>query len=223
MERAAHRRNRLIAFIVILFVVAVCLVLEKAAGGQVGRVVQWVQSLGPLGPAAFVGINALGIVIFLPQGVFSLAAGILFGWYWGTLYSLAGMTLGAFCAFLLARYAFRSRLNRHFGSEPMVIRMQDLSRSRPWHVLAVSRLVPVFHFALASYLLGLTEVRLLPFLVMSALCLVPETLLLASGGHLVISGLMHGLVHPVAVGALVAGVGALGVLLVVLGRKRRNR
>lgn len=219
----AHGRKRLKALMLVILVVICCLLLEKAAGGQVGRVVQWVRSLGPLGPAVFVGLNALGIVLFLPQAVFTLAAGILFGWFWGAAYSLAAMALGAVTAFMLARHGLRLRLLRHFGSEPMVMRMRDLSRSRPWHMLAVSRLVPVFHYALASYLLGLTEVRLLPFLVMSVLCLVPETLLLASGGHLVMTGLLHGVPHPQAAAALALSLTVLGIVVFLVRRTRRNR
>jgi uncharacterized membrane protein YdjX (TVP38/TMEM64 family) len=47
---------------------------------------------------------ALGTVAFVPGVVFSLAGGALFGPFWGSLWNLAGTTLGATLAFLVARY-----------------------------------------------------------------------------------------------------------------------
>lgn len=222
MIRSRHPRKRIAALAVLIFVIGGCIVLEHYAGGQAGRIVKWVHGLGSFGPLAFMGLNALGVICFLPQMPFSLAAGLLFGWMWGTAYSLVGMGVGAVAAFLLARYGLRWRLIRHFGDEPMFRRMRELSRTRPWHMLAISRFVPVFHYALASYLLGVTEVRLLPFLIMSVACLVPETLLLASGGNVVMVGLLHGLPHPLAVAMLALAAVVFAVAILLLVRKVRS-
>src|SRR3989344_6476566 len=65
---------------------------------------QWVTSAGIAGPLVFMGIYALGTVLFLPGSVLTLAGGALFGPVAGTFYSLTGATLGAVLAFLIARY-----------------------------------------------------------------------------------------------------------------------
>ena len=64
----------------------------------------WLASVGWWAPVLFVAIYAAGTVLFLPGSVLTLAAGALFGILPGALYSLAGATLGAVLAFLVARH-----------------------------------------------------------------------------------------------------------------------
>lgn len=54
-------------------------------------------------PMLFVLLYAVATVLFVPGVVFSLAGGALFGPLWGTIWNLAGATLGASLAFLTAR------------------------------------------------------------------------------------------------------------------------
>jgi uncharacterized membrane protein YdjX (TVP38/TMEM64 family) len=67
--------------------------LEAAIGG-----------LGAWGALAFAALFATGTVLFLPGSIFGLAGGALFGPFWGTAVILAGGTLGATLAFLVARH-----------------------------------------------------------------------------------------------------------------------
>ena len=63
-----------------------------------------INGLGSWGPAAFVAFFATGTVLLLPGAVLGLAGGLLFGPVWGTALSLAGGTMGAILAFVVARY-----------------------------------------------------------------------------------------------------------------------
>ncbi len=77
-----------------------------------------VRDLGVLAPLAFVLLYALQIVIApIPGGPITLAGGYLFGPFWGTIYSLVGIALGAVCAALLARRLGRPPLERWIGAE----------------------------------------------------------------------------------------------------------
>ena len=60
--------------------------------------------LGLWAPLVHVVLFAVGTVLFVPGAIFGLAGGALFGPLWGTLLNLAGATLGATAAFLIARY-----------------------------------------------------------------------------------------------------------------------
>ena len=64
----------------------------------------WLTSAGWWAPVLFIAIYAAGTVLFLPGSVLTLTAGALFGILPGALYSLAGATLGAVLAFLVARH-----------------------------------------------------------------------------------------------------------------------
>ena len=54
----------------------------------------WIKGTGALGPLLFMGLYALGTVLFLPGSVLTLAGGALFGPVAGTFYNLTGATLG---------------------------------------------------------------------------------------------------------------------------------
>jgi len=133
--------------------------------------VQWVNSFGPAGPLVFMAVYALATVLFLPGSVISLAGGALFGPVWGTLYNLTGATLGATLAFLVARYlaaAWAERL-----SSGRIGQIQQGVAEEGWRFVAFVRLVPLFPFNALNYALGLTRIRLWPYLLTSYLCMLP--------------------------------------------------
>ena len=82
----------------------------------------WIRHLGLAGAFIFIGVYALGAVLFLPGAIFTIAAGLVYGIAGGTAVALAGATLGAGLAFLAARYLVRGRIeefaqkNRRFGA-----------------------------------------------------------------------------------------------------------
>jgi len=119
---------------------------------------EWVSGAGVLGPLAFIAIYALATVLFLPGSVLTLAGGALFGPVWGTVYSLAGATLGASVAFVLARYVAADWVERKASGR--VKQLIDGVRDEGWRFVAFVRLVPLFPFNLLNYALGLTRIGL---------------------------------------------------------------
>lgn len=63
-----------------------------------------VRDLGLLAPLAHLLLFAVATILFVPGLIFGLAGGALFGPLLGTIFNLAGATLGATAAFLIARY-----------------------------------------------------------------------------------------------------------------------
>jgi len=66
-----------------------------------------ISSYGALAPAVYILIYAVAPVLFLPGLPITIVGGILFGPFWGVVYTLTGSTIGASLAFLTARYAAR--------------------------------------------------------------------------------------------------------------------
>jgi uncharacterized membrane protein YdjX (TVP38/TMEM64 family) len=194
------------------------LALEHWGERYMSRVSEFVAAQGSLAPLVFIAVNALMTMLLVPQVLFTVAAGALFGWKFGAAYASAGMTIGATMAFLLARYGVRERLRARFADHPVYRRMLSLSRVHPLHLISLSRIIPVLPFPVTSYLLGITEVRSLPYALLSWLTMLPETVFLASGGHLLSSGVRG----RVPVGAVIAlGVAGVGVAIVVHRMKKR--
>ncbi|WP_243545798.1 TVP38/TMEM64 family protein [Pseudodesulfovibrio tunisiensis] len=188
--------------------------LEHYGKGAASDLVAFVRDQGMLGPVVYIAATALSCVLLLPQTPFMIVCGVLFGWLWGAVYCLVGLTLGGAGSFLLARYVLRERLELRFRDFPVYDRMMQLSGQHPAKVVAVSRLMSVVHYSLASSLLGLTPVRFSTYMVVTVLAMVPECFFLSSGGHVLWTGLAKGRVSweivLLFVGALVV-VGGVAV------------
>jgi len=71
---------------------------------QQGQLEALVQRLGPAGPLAIIALQAAQVLLAPIPGQFvGLASGYLFGPWLGTLYSMAGLTLGSYLGAWLAR------------------------------------------------------------------------------------------------------------------------
>lgn len=136
-----------------------------------GLLTDWVSQLGVLAPLVFIACYAIATVFFLPGLLFTLAGGALFGPVYGTLYNLAGATLGATLAFLTSRYIAQDWAAQRAGS-----RLRSLVEgveNEGWRFVAFVRLVPLFPFNLLNYALGLTRIRLSHYVITSFIFMAP--------------------------------------------------
>jgi uncharacterized membrane protein YdjX (TVP38/TMEM64 family) len=149
--------------------------LAEAAAGD------WLAQAGVWAPLVFVIFYALATVFFLPGSVLTLASGALFGPFGGALYSVAGATIGATLAFLISRHLAGDRVRRKLDGR--MGRLMAGVDAEGWRFVAFVRLVPLFPFNLVNYGLGLTRIRLLPYVLASATCMFPGALAYAWLGH----------------------------------------
>ena len=109
------------------------------------------------------------------------SGGALFGPFWGSLWNLAGATLGATFAFLVARYIAGDWVARKAGG--LLKRIIDGVDAEGWRFVAFVRLVPLFPFNLSNYVLGLTRIPLHHYVSATLLCMVPGTVAYTWLGH----------------------------------------
>jgi uncharacterized membrane protein YdjX (TVP38/TMEM64 family)/rhodanese-related sulfurtransferase len=146
-----------------------------------GSLQMQIQSLGFWAPLGFIALFALATVLFLPGAMFGLAGGALFGPLWGTAWNLIGATLGATLAFLAARYVASDWVARRSGGR--LKQLVEGVEAEGWRFVAFVRLVPLFPFNLLNYALGLTRVRLGPYVLASFLAMAPGTVAYTWLGH----------------------------------------
>ncbi len=171
---AVFRRNggRLLLFLVL--VLAIGLALHYRAAFDVQVLTAWVRAAGPWAPLLFVGLYAIGTLLFLPGSVLTLAGGVLFGPVYGVLYNLTGATLGAGLAFLAARYLASDWVAARAGG-----RLRQLLAGvevEGWRFVAFVRLVPLFPFNLLNYALGLTRIPFVHYLWASWIFMLPASI-----------------------------------------------
>lgn len=140
-----------------------------------------IASLGVWAPVGFVLLYAIATVALIPGGIFDLAGGILFGPIFGSLVNLAGGTLGAACAFLVARYLAADWVERRAG--PRVQKVMQSVEADGWQFVAFVRLVPIFPYNIVNYLLGLTRIPFHHYLFATVLFMAPSTVAYTWIGH----------------------------------------
>lgn len=165
------RRNLLRVAILMALAAAIAWVSFHREHLNAAALEAWLRGFGLWAPVAFVVIYALATVLFMPGSVLTLAGGGLFGPVWGTLWNLAGATLGAGLAFLVARYVASDWVARKAGGR--LARMIEGVEAEGWRFVAFVRLVPLFPFNLLNYALGLTRIPFVTYLLTSAVCMLP--------------------------------------------------
>lgn len=139
----------------------------------------WVRSAGAWGPVALLGIQAGQIVAAPIPGVFvPLIAGVLYGPFWGSLFTVIGTVIGSAIAFWIGRAAGREVTERWIGHEP-IERAQKLIRGKRWLAL-----IPIFLFPFSPadalcFMVGIAGVGWPQFLVVVLLGRVPKDVALA--------------------------------------------
>lgn len=174
--------------LVLLSVAASFLPIGTWLKGFVG----WFRHLGVLGAFIYIGIYAVGAVLFLPGAIFTIAAGLIYGIVGGTVVALTGATIGAGLAFLVGRYLLRKRIeqyaekNKKFGAIDKAVGKQG------WKIVGLLRLSPLIPFNVSNYLYGVTSVGFWPYVLASGIGMFPGTLLFAYFGAIGQAGLDGG-------------------------------
>ncbi len=125
----------------------------------------------------YVTVTALS----LPFAVWmTLAAGALFGLWWGLLIVSFASTIGATLAFLAARYFLRDWVRSRLGARVAAIEA-GLARDGAFYLFTL-RLIPVVPFFAVNLLMGLTPIRALTFYLVSQVGMLAATAIYVNAG-----------------------------------------
>jgi uncharacterized membrane protein YdjX (TVP38/TMEM64 family) len=177
------RRRRWLLALIILFVVAGGLALAWLFDGvtSIDAIQARVAGLGVWAPVGFILLYAIATVVVIPGGIFDLAGGVLFGPIYGSLINLAGGSLGAALAFLVARYLAGDWVERRAGRRVQKV-MQSVEADG-WQFVAFVRLVPIIPYNIVNYLLGLTRIPFHHYLFATVVFMAPSTVAYTWIGH----------------------------------------
>ncbi|GAB6125363.1 TVP38/TMEM64 family protein [Humidesulfovibrio idahonensis] len=119
-------------------------------------VLRYVAQNNVAAPVLFIAAYALVVFFMIPSLPLNLGAGLLWGAFWGSVYTLIGCTVGSVVAFLFARTALGQPLARKFDNNILQWLATQVSQNG-WKVVAFIRINPVFPSGPVNYLLGLTS------------------------------------------------------------------
>ncbi|MEG4282827.1 TVP38/TMEM64 family protein [Microcoleus sp. A006_D1] len=147
-------------------------------------VLMQIEDLGVWGPVAFIVTYNLATILFIPGSVLTLGGGVLFGWWWGSIYVFVAATLGATFAFLIGRYLSRDRVIKYMEAHPKFKALDSAVSKEGLKIVFLTRLCPLLPFNLLNYALGITQVSLKDY-VLGSFGMIPGTLMYVYSGSLV--------------------------------------
>lgn len=203
-----------IATIAVIVVLAWPYIADVFTEGGPERLVARVRDAGPAGVFVLLGMQFLQIVVaFIPGEVVQLAAGLMYGPWFGALVILVGCVISSAVVYLLV----------HKLGAPFVqgmVSMEHLGKFRAFEesgkldiVVFILFLIPAMPKDVFTYLVPLTDMEMKRFLLLSNVGRVPGILASTYAAH----GLAEGeIIGPVVIVAIV-------VVLALLGIVFRNR
>jgi uncharacterized membrane protein YdjX (TVP38/TMEM64 family) len=163
-QSGGHRRKprdpvKLFIFIGFLFTVIIAV---RATGLHSyldqQKLQQWIAGYGAWGPVMYISLYFVAPSFFLPGLPITIMGGVLFGPFWGVVYSMTGATGGACIAFLVARYLGREWVAGKLHGTILGKLDEEVAR-QGWKIVAFTRFIPLFPFNLLNYAFGLTKIK----------------------------------------------------------------
>ena len=133
---------------------------------------QLIVGYGMLAPFIYMLIYTVAPALFLPGLPITIVGGILFGPFWGVVYTITSSTMGACLAFLVSRHV-AGDLVEHKLRSPRWRRLDEGVEKHGWKVVAFTRLIPLFPFNLLNYAFGLTKIGFWHYALATFICMLP--------------------------------------------------
>lgn len=208
----------LIAAVLVMLVLARYLGLDR----YLKALQPWIESLGPWGPLAFIVIYVLASVMAIPGSPLTLAAGVMFGSFWGVIWVSLGSTAAAAACFLIARYIARDAIEKNLRNNQQFQKLDRLTAEQGAFIVAIVRLLPVFPFNLLNYGFGLTRVPFVTYLFWSWLCMLPGTILYVVGADAVKQAIAKGEIPWPLVAVVIVALVVLSVIGALARKKLKS-
>ena len=155
---------------------------------NVYKIKEWVSGFGVIAPLIYICFYIVATLFFLPGLPITVLSGLAFGSVWGVVYAAIGAIIGVSLAFLVARYVARELVESWVAGNKQFQKIDEKVAQQGWRVLMFTRLVPIFPFNLQNYAYGLTKIKFLTYLLVSAIFMLPGTIAYVQIGGALVSG-----------------------------------
>jgi uncharacterized membrane protein YdjX (TVP38/TMEM64 family) len=179
---ARARWRAAVPFVVVGAVIVIAvLLLGREVGHHIAAIQRWIAELGPTGLVVFTALLVLATSLLLPESLFGIAAGALFGLSLGFVLVLVGNVIAAAVQYALATRLLRGWIQRMLASRPQLAAIQRAVLADETRLQLLLRLTPLNPASL-SYVFGAAGVRFPGFL-FACIALIPHLLMEVYLGH----------------------------------------
>ena len=152
----------------------------------------------------YIGLQIAQVIIsIIPAQFFNLASGYIFGFMYGYLLSIAGVTAGTAVTFFLARVLGKDAIYLLFGEKKITKYITDLNSRRALFIIFVIYLIPGLPKDLMGYAVGLSRIKFLPFLALSLIGRTPAMMTTIMAGSMLDKGNYTGVIALSVIAAVI--------------------
>lgn len=182
---------------------------------------KFIENKGVLAQISFIGMVFFqAIIAIIPGEPLEIAAGYAFGAIEGTILSLIGIALGSAAVFMLVK-TLGVKLVEVFFPIEKIQSMKFLKDSKKRNTLVfILMLIPGTPKDLLSYFVGLTEMKLSEWLIITTIARIPSVATSTIGGNALGE---ENYITAVVVFGITAVVSILGILIYNYITKRREK
>ena len=212
------------AVICILAIIGAILLRDYFSAENLDKLQLFVSEHWLAGTLIFMSICATQVIIALiPGEAVEIAAGVIFGSFWGTVLCLVGIMAGSVIVILLVRKFGRRFVESLYPREKIDALPILHNTKRRNFLIALLFFIPGTPKDLITYVVGLTEVSIPMYILLTTLARVPSILMSTLGGDAFGEGQIVKGIIIFAVAALVSGLGYLAYLLIQKISNRRKK
>ena len=203
------------AVICVLAVVGAFLLKDYFSEENLQRLQDFVSEHWIAGALIFIGVCVIQVVIALiPGEAVEIAAGVIFGSFWGTVLCLVGITLGSVIVLLLVRKFGRKFVESLYPREKIDSLPVLNDKKKRNATIFLLFLIPGTPKDLITYIIGLTEVSVPMYILLTTAARVPSILMSTLGGDAFGEGEILKAVIIFGIAAIISGAGYLTYLLI---------
>ncbi|MGN9161577.1 TVP38/TMEM64 family protein [Clostridium sulfidigenes] len=176
----------------------------------------YIGGFGYLAPFIYILCFTILPIAFFPVPILALAAGLLFGFLPGTIYTLIGAVLNSAIMFLMAKVlakdAVTNLLQRKLP-ENWSSFLFNLDEKKGFGIIFILRLIPAMPYNLINYGAGLTSIKFSSYMLATILGILPGTLVFLNIGNQALN--IHNPAFMVSIILLIL----LTIFSLILGKK----
>jgi len=173
-----------ISMITLLILVITYLAFFRGLTPEILR--NYIGGFGYLAPFIYILCFTILPIAFFPVPILALAAGLLFGFLPGTIYTLIGAVLNSAIMFLMAKVlakdAVTNLLQRKLP-ENWSSFLFNLDEKKGFGIIFILRLIPAMPYNLINYGAGLTSIKFSSYMLATILGILPGTLVFLNIGN----------------------------------------
>ncbi len=169
-------RKRIVLFLLLLAIFITASIVFDLSSVLVNLIAR-VQGAGIIAYIVFFLLYVLSTVFLIPGSLLTLASGFFFGFGLGSFLTVISATFGLAVAFMVSRYAMHDWATKQFAKRQYTQAINTAIKKRGSIIVLLLRLCPLVPFNALNYVLGLTSIRYIPYVLISFVGIIPGSIL----------------------------------------------